>query len=641
MRKYILLYILAVFLLTSCTDLKDSNAVSSTLIQPAYKTIILQKSNGYTDNISISYPEPENISIEITSDNENVLLNGKKSVTLYFDKSNHSTPQEIHFSTSLKVVTDVCLGQEFNLKYTITNQNTGESIIQTSNGYIIDENHSTNFYLNQNGNAPLTVTANIITSEPVTLEYSILNKTGTDISLTKKISTLSQEHNIDIYGLYENHLNLIEVKGIKADGLVCFSQKIPVKTENINLAEKNPDGTIGFVTKIKPEKIDNSWLLMQLNRDTRYKVMLDLDGNIRWILKTDENAVPIKFIKDEISSGNDMVEIIPLYGSSIKYYDMAGRLLPKSIDGLFDVHHDSVHIPEENSMLILASSSGRNTVEDIVTEYNTETHKIVNNYDLSKLLPINRRVNIRQFINDHPKDYLHTNSIDYDKEDSGVIISGRHQGVFKFNRDFSEVKWIISPHVDWTGYNIDNNTVDLTDKLLTPVDMQNNPITNQQVLNGFQSDEESGFDWPWGQHNAKILSKNGNILTLIVFDNGDNRQRKGEYPISVYDKRGYSRTVIYEIDEKNMTIKQIWQTGKQLGTNGYSQIMSNSERLSNGNIQMHSAFVIENEDILAHSSYYEYDYNDTTTPVYQIIFPEKYFTYRIYRINPFDKLNNK
>lgn len=645
MKKFIILLSL---ILSSCSlidDLTNKNknnntnppaVIPATLLQPAHKTIILQNNNNYTDNISITFPQAENGQITVTTNNPDILVNGKNAATLFFDETNFNDPQQIHFSTTLKSVTNVCLGEEFKIIYTISNGN--NTYVQEEDGYIIDKNHSTNFYLNPNGNAPLSVTANIITSEPAALEYSILNKDATAVSVTKKFKNFMNEHNINIYGLYENHLNYIEVTGRKQDGSLCFQQKVPVQTESLKIPAANPDGTIGTAAKVKPEKIDNSWILLQLNRDSIYKLLVDLEGNIRWALITGEDAAPMKFIKD--NNGNDMVEVMHLYGDSIKYYDMAGKeITEKNITNLYNAHHDSVLLSDGVTMLILANQSGRTkTVDDIVTEYNTSNKTITADYDLSKLLPIDRRVNIEKFILKNPEDYLHTNSIDYDSADQGVIVSARHQGIVKFNRDFTKVLWIIAPHDGWSGYNIDHTPVDLNTKLLKPVDMNGTEIIDEQVLKGFKADDKSGFDWPWAQHNAKILSKSGDILTLIVYDNGDNRHRTGELDIGSFNKDGYSRVVIYEIDEKNMTIKQIWQAGKELGVTGYSQIMSNGEKLSNGNIQMHSAFVVESDGISPHASYFEYDYKDTAAPVYQLIFPEGYYAYRSYRIQPFDEM---
>lgn len=646
MKKYILITLLPFMFISACSDVKEDtsqNVIPSTLIQPASKTIILQEANQYSDNLAITYPKPEKVKIVVTTNNPNILLNGKSSITLFFDESNYLDPQEIHFSTSLKSVTNVCLGLEFQVKYEITSTVTGETITQVGNGYIVDKNHSTNFYLNPNGNTPLTVMANIITNEPTTLEYSILNKTGSDISLVKKYNDLANEHNMPIYGLYENHTNIIEVKGKKADGSLCFTQKVPVKTEQIDFPNRNPDGTIGFVSNLKPEKVDNSWILMQLSdRKSFYNIMVDLKGNIRWALNHDEFATPIRFIKDKTGKSGDMVEIIPLNKDNVTYYNMAGAsLTDKNITNVYLTHHDAIHLPDSTNMLILGNMLGKTTIDDVVVEYDTTTKRIINSYEMGKLLPIDRRINIIEYIKTHPKDWFHSNSLDYDNQDNGVIVSGRHQGVVKFNRNFTEVKWIIAPKVGWSGKTVDNIDITVTDKVLQPVRLDGTPILDQAVLDGRKADEVSGFDWPWGQHNAKILKKEGNILTLIVFDNGDNRHRKGEQAIGVFDDKGYSRAVIYEIDEANMTIKQIWEAGKSLGANGYSQIMSNAEMLSNGNIQMFSSYVIEENKIRPHSSYFEYEYNNPAAPIYQIIFPQNFRSYRAYRINPFDILNKE
>ena len=73
----------------------------------------------------------------------------------------------------------------------------------------------------------------------------------------------------------------------------------------------------------------------------------------------------------------------------------------------------------------------------------------------------------------------------------------------------------------------------------------------------------SDFDWPWGQHAAMKL-KNGNIL---LYDNGVNRNFQSP-------AQNHSRAVEYEINESNMTVKQVWQYGKDRGNEFHSIIVS-------------------------------------------------------------------
>ena len=65
---------------------------------------------------------------------------------------------------------------------------------------------------------------------------------------------------------------------------------------------------------------------------------------------------------------------------------------------------------------------------------------------------------------------------------------------------------------------------------------------------------------------------NGN---LMIFDNGDNRNYTNAGP--------YSRAVEYEIDEQNMTIKQVWSYGKERGSETYARIVSKVSYLSDKN----------------------------------------------------------
>ena len=105
--------------------------------------------------------------------------------------------------------------------------------------------------------------------------------------------------------------------------------------------------------------------------------------------------------------------------------------------------------------------------------------------------------------------------------------------------------------------------------MLTPVDAKGNKIKCEG------SRCEGSFDWTWTQHTAfKIDAKSDKrFLYLSAFDNGDSRGM--EQPIFAEDK--YSRAVIYKIDQKNMTVEQIWEYGKERGHDWYSAVTSLTE----------------------------------------------------------------
>ena len=103
-------------------------------------------------------------------------------------------------------------------------------------------------------------------------------------------------------------------------------------------------------------------------------------------------------------------------------------------------------------------------------------------------------------------------------------------------------------------------------KVLTPVDAKGNKIKCEGSVC------EGGFDWTWAQHSAfKIDEKSeGDIIYVSSFDNGDARGM--EQPALPTDK--YSRAVVYKIDQKKMTVQQVWEYGKERGHDWYSPVTS-------------------------------------------------------------------
>ncbi|MDW7645233.1 MAG: aryl-sulfate sulfotransferase [Desulfuromonadales bacterium] len=152
------------------------------------------------------------------------------------------------------------------------------------------------------------------------------------------------------------------------------------------------------------------------------------------------------------------------------------------------------------------------------------------------------------------RNWAHVNSIEYDPKDDSIIVSLRHQGVMKIGRD-KQVKWILTPNIGWEH---------LSDRVLTPVDSKGRKLNCQGAVC-----EGTDFDWTFTQHTAWLSSKG----TLTVFDNGDGRG----YEQPALPSMKYSRFVEYKIDEKNMTVQQVWEYGKEKGYDWYSPVTSVTE----------------------------------------------------------------
>ena len=153
------------------------------------------------------------------------------------------------------------------------------------------------------------------------------------------------------------------------------------------------------------------------------------------------------------------------------------------------------------------------------------------------------------------RNWAHVNSVDYDPTDDSIIISSRHQGIAKISRD-KTVKWILASPEGWRD--------DLASKVLKPVDAKGNPVKCEG------SKCEGDFDWSWTQHTAWRIDEKSEpgVVYLTVFDNGDGRGM--DQPALVEDK--YTRGVVYKVDEKAMTVEQVWTVGKDYGFSHYSPV---------------------------------------------------------------------
>ena len=81
------------------------------------------------------------------------------------------------------------------------------------------------------------------------------------------------------------------------------------------------------------------------------------------------------------------------------------------------------------------------------------------------------------------------------------------------------------------------------------------------------------FEWQWSQHAAMITPEG----YVFILDNGNNKSKiKDEY---VPAEDSYTRGVMYKIDTDNMTIEQVWEYGKERGSEFYSPYISDVDYL--------------------------------------------------------------
>ena len=419
----------------------------------------------------------------------------------------------------------------------ITSQYKKEQDFKTE-GYTIN---NPNIILNPYGNSPLTALILFETSDEVSPKVTIVGKDeNTTFSQTFDSSS---NHMLPIYGLYPDYDNEIIIE-------YELNGKIINKTVNIK-TEKLPDNFI-LPTRVEADKdkLDNQ-LYFFTPSSTGYTCAYDVNGDIRWYLTN--NAL---WKIDRLNNGHLLVSTErlvnpPYYMTGLYEMDLLGKIyIEYSLPGGY--HHDYYEM--ENGNLLIASddfNNSKGTVEDYVVELDRNTGEIVKKFDLKNIL----NMYDGQSENWSDYDWFHNNSVWYDKNTNSITLSGRHQDAV-INIDYStgKLNWIIGDPTNWSA--------EYQKYFFTPIG--------------------DDFEWQWSQHAAMITPEG----YVFILDNGNNKSKiKDEY---VPASESYTRGVMYKIDTDSMTIEQIWQYGKERGSEYYSPYISDVDYLNKNHYIVHS-----------------------------------------------------
>lgn len=426
---------------------------------------------------------------------------------------------------------------------------------------------SDSLILNPSGFAPLSAQIELKTSQPVTVAMRVAGKNGPGSDVIHTFTEAGSELEIPVHGLYADYANEVILNFFNAAGDTVETKTYEIQTVPLNV--ELPEITIDKANRDQMAKGMTLVNYLGFNQDEFPKkpFIFDAWGDIRWYIDYTESPILSKLFYDNglerLKNGNfyfaegadfggggsNTIYEIDLFGTILNTWEMPG----------YAFHHDVVEKPNGN-FLVTVTKLGAPTIEDYIIEIGRDSKSIVNTWDLNFSLD-----NSRTTLTDNAVDWIHVNAVAYDASDNTIIVSGRTQAMVKLTED-NQVVWIMGPHVGW---NTSGSGKDFGQYLLQPLDSQGNPITNAAVLSGAENHPD--FEWNWYQHATKLLP-NGHIT---LFDNGNNRNFTGA--------EKYSRAVEYEIDATNMTVKQIWQYGKERGTEMFSFIVSDVDYLADDN----------------------------------------------------------
>ena len=385
-----------------------------------------------------------------------------------------------------------------------------------------------NVILNPYGTSPLTALVLFKTEKMEEVKVTIEGK-DENTTFTHSFSK-AKEHYLPIYGLYAGTKNKVIIEiGEEKKELTIKTDKLP---DNMVLPES--------VNAVK-DKLGNE-LYFYTPSSMGYTCAYDVNGDVRWYLT---NYALWKI--DKLKNGHLLVSTerlinSPYYMTGLYEMDLLGKIYYEySLEGGY--HHDYYEM--KNGNLLISSdnfNSGDGTVEDYIVEMDRKTGKIVKKYDLKDIL--NEKDG--QSENWSSYDWFHNNSVWYDKKTNSITLSGRHMdAVINIDYKTGKLNWIIGDSTNWS----------------------------KEYQKYFFKPVGDNFEWQWSQHAAMITPEG----YVFLFDNGNNKSKNKEEYVDASDS--YSRGVMYKINTKEMTIEQVFEYGKERGSEFYSPYISDVDYL--------------------------------------------------------------
>ncbi len=386
--------------------------------------------------------------------------------------------------------------------------------------------------------SPLTALIMFETKDLTAPTVKIMGKD--DHTTYEKTFTPNKKHILPIYGLYPDKNNEVIVT------LNGKDYTFHIQTEPL------PDDFV-LPTDITANKdeLENE-LYFVTPSSSGYTAAYDVNGDVRWYLT--ENMI---WDIQRLQNGNIMLSsnrLInpPYYTTGLVEMDLLGKIYYEYV--LPGGYHHDVFELENGNLLVASDDFESGTVEDYVVEIERDTGNIVKTIDLKEILPTDQGGN--QMTTDY--DWFHNNAVWYDRETNSITLSGRHKdAVVNIDYNSLEINWMIGSPDGWS----------------------------KKYQKYFLTPTGDDFEWQWAQHASMILP-NGDVF---IFDNGNNRSKTKEGSIDASDN--YSRGVIYRVNKVDHTITQVWQYGKERGSDYYSPYISDVDYLDENHYLIHSGGV--------------------------------------------------
>lgn len=410
-----------------------------------------------------------------------------------------------------------------------------------------------------NGNAPLAAIVTFRTNGALAVKFEIRGN-GQRWNYSPKLIP-SVEHRYRLLGFRpdgEYSINMI-LSDLRSDS--------GEKVAEHQLLYKTPSLPADFppleVTYCKASKREPGFLVFNVTRPNdphwpriqNYRIILDQDGEVVFFARS-RNATPRILNSGKlVSFSRGMLAEFDMFGNVSQRWTtkIARRHFPKSTrvnwSGRF--HHGFIELPNENFVVIskdrypfedypsseedpTSNLSQAVVVGDQLVEINRSTGEVENSINLINILDPYRVCygSLKPdpqvlFPNPKLRDWSHANSLAYDERDDSFLVSARNQDVIiKVARASGELIWILGNPSNWRE--------PWSSKLLKP---------------------RGALSWQYHQHDVTLTPQ----FNVMCFDNGNFRASPPDEKLA--PGKNYSRAVEFEIDEENLSVRQVWEYG--------------------------------------------------------------------------------
>lgn len=393
---------------------------------------------------------------------------------------------------------------------------------------------------NPYGIAPLTALVMFETKEERAVTLTVCGKEAAgDIVHT---FAAARQHVIPVYGLYGGMENRI----LLADG--CGRQtELRLETEPLPEMVKIPTSV-----STTAEYMDGN-LMFVSPTTTAATAAYDYRGDCRWYL-TLVTAFDIRLLKNgRMLLGSYRLYSLPYHLVGLMEMDLVGKVY-REYTLPYGYHHDEFERGDGN-LYVLTSDLRGGTEEDVCALIDRETGAVLKSWDLKDYLDPNR-------VSGSPDwtyyGWFRNNAMWYDEARDRLLLGGRFSEVVAcIDCKENKLLWLLGDPDTWPE--------DLVERYF------------------FKPDQEEGeFEWFYEPHSCTFLP-NGDIF---LFDNGHYRSKRPEKQLAAKDN--YSRGVIYRIDEEKRTVRQVWQFGKERGSDFFSPYISNVVCYEDGWYMIHA-----------------------------------------------------